>query len=190
MLLYGRAEGWNDARFDLAIHECFIAVPDLVKKMGFTPESALLVGTQVHTVPEAFGKVMSAVEPRMAVAYHFFKDPDTAPQVYDRIRKTYDGPLTLAEDFTVWNVTKDDIDVRMLVAEERTWAPPLSQPATPPKPEDRAVWEEQLGVSLDFSDFTKDGFSNVDDVLRPIYEEASDAVGRDFPYPSDDSQKK
>ena len=170
---------------DLVIHECFIAVPDLVKKMGFTPESALLVGTQVHTAPEAFGKVMSAVEPRMAVAYHFFKDPDTTPQVYDRIRKTYDGPLTLAEDFMVWNVTKKDIRVRMAVADEHTWAPPTTRPAVPPKPEDRKPWEEKLGVPLGFSEFTKSGYWNVDDVLRPIYQEASDVVGREFKYPGD-----
>jgi ribonuclease Z len=36
---------------DLVVHECFIAVPDLVAKMRFTPEQALLVGTQVHTAP-------------------------------------------------------------------------------------------------------------------------------------------
>ena len=98
---------WNDLKFvfssdtypnkwfieyakdaDIAIHECFIAVPDLVKKMRFTPESALLVGTQVHTAPEAFGKVMSEIKPRIAIAYHFFNDFDTSSQVYDRIRKT------------------------------------------------------------------------------------------------------
>ena len=38
---------------DIAIHECFVAVPDLVTKMRFTPEQALLVGTQIHTAPEA-----------------------------------------------------------------------------------------------------------------------------------------
>jgi ribonuclease Z len=53
----------------------------------------LLVGTQVHTAPEAFGKVMDEIQPRMAVAYHFFKDFDTTAQVNDRIRTTYDGPL-------------------------------------------------------------------------------------------------
>ena len=111
---------------DLAIHECFVAAPDLVKKMRFTPEQALLVGTQVHTAPEAFGKVMSEIKPRMAVAYHFFKDFDTTATVNDRIRTTYDGPLSLAEDFMVWNITKDDIRVRMAVVEEATWAPPLA----------------------------------------------------------------
>jgi ribonuclease Z len=127
---------------------------------------------------------MSEVKPRMAIAYHFFKDFDTTAQVYNRIRKTYDGPLSLAEDFMVWNVTKDDIRVRMAVVEERTWAPPLASPAVPPKPEDRKEFEEMLGTSLEFSPLVKSGFWDVDDVLRPIYEEASKAVGREFPYPA------
>jgi len=176
----------NAKNADLVIHECFIAVPDLVAKMKFTPESALKVGTQVHTAPEAFGKVMSAVKPRMAVAYHFFKDFDTAPQIYDRIRKTYDGPLSLAEDFMVWNITKDKITTRMAATEEHTWAPPLSQPAAAPKPDDKATYAKIKGMpvqSLEFSDFTKSGYWDVDDALRPIYKEASDKLGQEFPYP-------
>ncbi len=168
---------------DLVIHECVIAVPELVAKMGFTPESALSVGTQVHTAPEAFGKVMSAVRPRMAVAYHFFKDFDTTAAINDRIRSTYDGPLSLAEDFMVWNVTKDEITTRMAVVEEATWAPPGSQPAEPPKMSDREPFSEGLGVELQFSEFIASGKWDVDDVLRPIYEEASEVVGREFPYP-------
>ena len=66
---------------DLAIHECFITVPALIEKFKFTPQSALAAGTQVHTPPEAFGKVMSLVKPRLAVAYHFFKDFDTTPSL-------------------------------------------------------------------------------------------------------------
>ena len=30
----------------------------------------------------------------------------------------YDGPLSLAEDFMVWNVTKDDIVTQMAVVED------------------------------------------------------------------------
>jgi ribonuclease Z len=55
---------------DLAIHEAFIVVPDMVEKFGFSVSTALEVGTQIHTPPPAFGKVMSLVKPRMAVAYH------------------------------------------------------------------------------------------------------------------------
>ena len=169
---------------DLLIHECFIAVPELVSKMKFTPESALLVGTQVHTAPEAFGKVMSEVKPRMAVAYHFFKDFDTTAGGYERIRKTYDGPLSLAEYSMVWTVTKDDITVRLAEVDHHTWAPPLGAPAQAPKPEDKTEMAQKLGVeTIDFSDFTKSGYWDVDDVLRPIFEEASQALGQEFPYP-------
>jgi len=171
---------------DLAVHECFIAAPDIVKKLGFTPESALLVGTQIHTAPEAFGKVMSDVKPRMAVAYHFFKDFDTTAQVYNRIRKTYDGPLSLAEDFMVWNVTKKGIRERMAVVEESTWSPPTTRPNIAPTKDDRAKFAEMKKLpaeAIGYSDFIAGGKLNMDDVLRPIYEEASKAVGREMPYP-------
>ena len=171
---------------DFVIHECFIAVSELVKKMNFSPESALLVGTQVHTAPEAFGKVMSAVKPRMAVAYHFFNDWDTGSAVEKRIRKTYDGPLSLAKDFMVWNVTKDKITTRMAVTEKATWAPPLAAAAKPPSMDDRKSFARNAGLDIKdigFSDFTKAGFWNVDDVLKPIYEETGQALGRKFNYP-------
>ena len=64
------------------------------------------MGTQVHTSPEAFGKMMSIIKPRMAVAYHFFNDFDTSGPINDRIRTTYDGPLSLAKDYMVWNITQ------------------------------------------------------------------------------------
>jgi ribonuclease Z len=176
---------------DIAIHECFVAVPDLVAKMGFTPEQALLVGTQVHTAPEAFGKVMQEIQPRMAVAYHFFKDFDTTAAVNDRIRTTYDGPLSLAEDFMVWIITKDDIKVRMAVVEEATWAPPLvGAPEPPGGDRDRQKFSKNSGVPVDallYSDFIIDGrWGEVDEALRGIYEEASEVLGRKFTYPGDE----
>jgi len=204
---------WNDLKFvfgsdtypnkwfdeyardaDIAIHECFVAVPDLVSKMRFTPEQALLVGTQVHTAPEAFGKVMASIKPRIAVAYHFFKDFDTTAQVNDRIRTTYDGPLSLAEDFMVWNITKDDIRVRMAVVEEATWAPPLAgAPQLPGGDSDRRKFSENSGVPIDallYSDFIIGGrWDDVDEALRGVYKEASEALGREFPYPADEADK-
>jgi ribonuclease Z len=175
---------------DLVVHECFVAVPDLVKKMGFTPEQALVVGTQIHTAPEAFGKLMSEIKPKHAVAYHFFKDFDTTAEVNDRIRTTYDGPLSLAEDFMVWNVTKDDIRIRMAVVEDHTWAPPLVSKPELPQKDDREKYSEEMGVPNDamgYSDTIKGGrWGDVDEVLRGVYKEASEKLGQDFPYPADE----
>lgn len=160
---------------DLAIHECFITVPDLVAKYRLTPEAALQVGTQIHTAPEAFGKVMSMVKPRHAVAYHFFKDTDTTGPVLERIRTTYDGPLSLAEDYMVWNVTKDGIRERMAIVDEHTWNPPLAYPAQPVSAEDRVGYSPEIEA----------GRLDMRDVLEPIYEEASEATGKKFEYPAD-----
>jgi len=169
---------------DLAIHECFVAVHDIVSKLGFTPESALRVGTQIHTAPEAFDKVMSEIKPRMAVAYHFFKDWDTTDGVNRRIAKTYNGPLSLAEDFMVWNVTKDLITTRMAVVEEATWSPPLASKAIPPNMADRDAFSKRLNWEVGYSNFILSGkWREVDAVLRPIYDEASKATGRKFTYP-------
>jgi len=160
---------------DLAIHECFIAVPDLVAKYNLTPEAALQVGTQIHTAPEAFGKIMSLAKPKHAVAYHFWKDFDTTPGVLQRIRSTYDGPLSLAEDYMVWNVTKEGTRVRLAEIDEHSWNPPHAYPAEPVKAEDRVGYSPEIW----------DGRLDVDDVIRPIYKEAGEALGREFAYPEE-----
>jgi ribonuclease Z len=160
---------------DLVIHECFIAVPDLVARYGLTPEAALQVGTQIHTAPEAFGKVMSLVKPRMAVAYHFWTGIHSTPGVLERVRSTYDGPLSLAKDYMVWNVTKDKITTRMAVIEHESWNPPAAYPPKPVSADDRIGYSPEISA----------GRLDVDDVIRPIYKEAGEAMGKKFKYPTD-----
>ena len=151
---------------DLAIHECFIAVPDMITKFKFTPESALAVGTQIHTAPEAFGKVMSRIKPRMAVAYHFFNDFDTSHAIYERVRSTYDGPLSLAEDYMVWNITKDDIRVRLAKVDDDVWPPPATEKPQLPDPTTR----------IPYSDMISGGRLDVKDVIQPTY----DAINKKY----------
>ena len=73
----------------------------------------------------------------------------------------------------VWNVTKDGIRERMAIIDEHTWNPPLAYPAKPVSAKDRVGYSPEIeGGRLDMSD-----------VLEPIYEKASKAVGRKFEYP-------
>ncbi len=153
------AEYAKDA--DLAIHECFITVPAMIDKFKFTPQGALTVATQIHTAPEAFGKMMSIIKPRMAVAYHFFNDFDTTPDIQKRIRTTYDGPLSLSTDYMVWNITKDDIRVRMVIYDEAVWPPTPSEKPLVPDPT----------LRIAFSKFIEDGKYNMKAVIQPIYDE-------------------
>ena len=86
------------------------------------------VSSYIHTPPQGFGKVMSAIKPRMAVAFHTVLLPDIQLGMIDGVRKTYDGPLTIANDLMVWNVTKDDITLREAVFPDRV-TPSSTTPA-------------------------------------------------------------
>lgn len=153
---------------DVVVHECFVTVDDLVNRMNFPVERALLVGAQVHTPPEAFGKVMSIVKPRMAIAYHFINDFDTAPNIQEGIRQTYDGPLTLAKDMLVWNVTKDKIDVREVVYNENVWTAPIVE---------RGEIDTSLRQSE--SDFIKAGVADFSEVISEVYRRTNEKYGTD-----------
>jgi len=154
---------------DLAIHECFISVPDMITKFKFTPQSALQVGTQIHTAPEAFGKVMARIKPRMAVAYHFFNDFDTSTSIYERVRTTYDGPLSLAEDYMVWNITEDEIRVRMAAIDEDVWPPPATEKPQVPDASKRIPYSTEIAG----------GKIDVKDAIQPVYDEINKKYGLD-----------
>ncbi len=79
---------------------------------------------------------MSTVKPRHAIAYHFFNEADTLPTMLALVRQTYDGPLTMATDNVVWNITKDSVRVRMSVSADEAWS--VAGP-TKPQPPDRTV---------------------------------------------------
>ncbi len=66
---------------------------------------------------------MSAIKPCMAVAYHTVLLPDIHQEMLEGIRKTYEGPLTIASDLMVWNVTKDDITMRIASFPDRVTLP-------------------------------------------------------------------
>ena len=112
---------------DVASHEAFLPPKMLAKYFGWDLRQATYVSTRLHTEPQAFGKVMSNIKPRMAVAYHSVQSPENNAAIMDGVRKTYDGPLALARDLMVINVTKKDIVVRMATVDEYVLPPNVSQ---------------------------------------------------------------
>ncbi len=78
-------------------------------------------------MPQAFGKVMAAVKPRLAIGYHSVQSPENNAAIMDEVRKTYDGPLALARDLMVINLTKETITVRMAVVDEYVLPPDVTK---------------------------------------------------------------
>jgi ribonuclease Z len=124
---------------DVVVHEAFFTPEQWMEIAGFPYKQAYWVTSLIHTPPEGFGKLMSMVKPRLAVAYHYWNHRDLEMEIYERIRKTYEGPLALADDLTVINLKKDHIKVREVTFNHDAWpqgtskewdTAPRSEPAT------------------------------------------------------------
>ena len=103
---------------ELVVHECFFT-PDQLQRLLDTPRpAAVMISAYIHTTPDAFGKIMSTVKPRHAIGYHFWTFHDIYDEVLETVRTTYDGPLTLAHDMMVWNVTDEQVVVREVYEDE------------------------------------------------------------------------
>ena len=89
------------------------------------------------------------------------------PDINERIRTTYDGPLSLATDYMVWNITKDDIRMRMAIIDEDVWPPQPSEKPQVPDP----------SLRIPFSEFIVDGKYDMKDVIQPVYDEINKEYG-------------
>ena len=106
---------------DLAIHECWMTSDHMMTKYNQPAQLALRINLNFHTSAQSFGYIMNEVKPKHAVAYHFFNDSDTRYEIYGAVRENYDGPLSMAMDMMVWNITRDGVKERMAVSPDSDW---------------------------------------------------------------------
>jgi ribonuclease Z len=117
---------------DFVIHEAFASPSFFQEDYGQPPQLAWRACCEFHTSGPAFGKIMSEIEPGHAVAYHTMEEAHQ--ELLLAIRSTYDGPLSIARDMMVWNITRDGVKERMAVSPDRASAVPGPTPQPPPEP--------------------------------------------------------
>ncbi len=130
---------------DFVIHEAFATPSFFVEDYGQPPQLAWRACCAFHTSGPSFGKIMSEIQPGHAVSYHSMEE--AFPEIRSGIRSTYDGPLSVAMDMMVWNITKDGVRERMAVSPDRASGVP--GPTRQPPPE--------RGLPDPMSDFIKGG---------------------------------
>ena len=155
---------------DLVVHECHGSPEELMRRQGFRPADALLISTQVHTSPAQFGELMNMINPRMAIAYQWFTvEPEGYSDVFGGIRKIYDGPLSIAHDYMVWNVDKKDIRVRMAAVNPNATPPPRVNPPVRPQQKPEVVMSDDIKAEgLHFPE-----------LVQKIYDEINEKYGID-----------
>ena len=90
---------------DVVVHEAFFTPEQWMAIAGFPYKQAYWVTSVIHTPPEGFGKLMSLIEPRLAVAYHYWNHRD----------------IEFAISETVLNLTNDHIEVREVTINHDAW---------------------------------------------------------------------
>jgi ribonuclease Z len=134
-----------------------LTAEQLRKYYNQPPSRTIMMNTDIHTSAQAFGKVMSMIKPKHAIAYHFFDEEGTRYGIYDGIRETYDGPLSMATDMMVWNLTKKGVEERMAVSTDEAWDVEGTGKGLEPDPtrKPEIVWKELADQRLDMTEVNK-----------------------------------
>jgi ribonuclease Z len=127
---------------DLLIHETFPSAAVFAKKASVPEKQAEIIVNTAHTSPIMAGKVFKRAGARMSVMWHLVVDHETVGPAYREMRSQYDGPVTVAQDLTVFNITRSAVVVRQAIIDPVAWpvigkskvtGPPLSKPHNPPE---------------------------------------------------------
>jgi len=106
---------------DLLIHETFLPAEILSEKTGMDLAAATRISNEIHTPAKAAGVIFELTQPKMAVMYHTWVTDEIIPLIFDDLRIPYLGPVTLAQDLTVFNITPDSIVVRQALVDDAPW---------------------------------------------------------------------
>ena len=93
---------------DVFIHEIMPSSEEFALHAKMPLENAESVMNE-HTTPAELGRIFSIAKPRLGVGSHFVLGDALIDTGFKRWRTTYDGPVLLAQDLTVINITPEQI---------------------------------------------------------------------------------
>jgi len=134
---------------DLLIHETFLPPKTFSELMTFPLSKAEFVVNEAHTPPDAAGIVFEMVQPRMAGMWHCHVVDGYIDPVFETVRTTYSGPVTLCQDLTVFNVTKGAVVTRQAtisLVQQATIGPTENQYMLDGEPHPNPDWWKDAAI--------------------------------------------
>jgi ribonuclease Z len=113
---------------------------------GLPLETALNITRSAHTVPEQMGRILAMTQPRMGALWHLDLTPGV-DTVFEEVGAHYAGPVTVSQDFTVYNVTPEAVIARQAKVNDAAspvHGPSHSTPAPESMPAPPAWWADAL----------------------------------------------
>jgi ribonuclease Z len=128
-----RQEAEQSKGVDVFIHELFIDAPTFSEKNNMPLQIAENIADE-HTSAEKLGRVFSIAKPKLGVGTHFFTNDYTIDKAFAGIALNYSGPVVIAQDLMVINVTPEQIVTRMARTDLLSWTAPAPKSADGKKP--------------------------------------------------------
>ena len=125
-------EAEQSKNVDVFIHEAFITAESFAEKNNMPLEIAENIVYGAHTTPDQLGQVFEIAKPTLGVATHYFQDDDLIDPFFDGVLQNYGGPVVLAQDLMVINVTSEQIVTRMAMTDMLSWAAPAPKTESEP----------------------------------------------------------
>ena len=184
----GTASRWlveNGRNADVLVHETFPGPSEgeMPTEMPH-PDMLIRIIMYAHTPTLVVGRLFEMTKPRLAVPYHFVSTPEVNARVEAAIRRSYTGPLALAKDFLVINVSQDEIRVRTAVPNRmprqsmpEAYASDVGEPDTSrEEPAEISEWLAEGRI-----DFGEMGLPQASGVRGVAMKAALTVMMRDFP---------
>ena len=111
----------NSQNADLIIHEAFVPAKQYAEKTHLPYQVAQNICHGVHCPPRSAGKMFDMCQPRLGVIYHTMLSEDLRVPIIDDVRYFWKGPVALAEDLCVFNITSKTITQRLAVVPDLAW---------------------------------------------------------------------
>lgn len=133
---------------DLLVHETFPSAAVFAQKAGVPVGFAEQVVNGAHTSPAMAGTVFALAGARMSAMWHLAVDHQVVGPAYADMRTRYEGPVTIAQDLTTFDISEEAVITRQSTIDPAAWpvlgptivtGPPMS-----PVPEPPAWWAEAL----------------------------------------------
>ena len=133
---------------DLLVHETFPSPAVFAQKAGVPVGFAEQVVNGAHTSPTMAGKVFARAGARMSAMWHLAVDHQVVGPAYADMRTQYEGPVTIAQDLTTFDISADAIITRQSTIDPAAWPvlgpTKVTGPPMAPVPEPPAWWAEAL----------------------------------------------
>jgi len=129
-----RQEAEQSKGVDVFIHELFIDAPTFAEQNSMPLQIAQNVVNE-HTPADMVGRVFDIAKPKLGVGTHYFTNEYTIDKAFAEMASTYDGPVAIAQDLMVINVTPEQIVTRMAKTDLLSWAAPAPRSGAGKRPE-------------------------------------------------------